>query len=189
MAAVLGVLYAVAPAAAVSGVYLNGVNIDGVTNQKFDKCTVTIDAQGNVHIEAKGYAVQANASGAVPTQPGKITQRYFLVTEQTQKDGAQFDVAVFINAKWIRELKSNEDQIVTEITKHLKPGGNKIVLAATKRIDGQRHSASQDVFFRVIIGEGNAAGDNVMIDRPLVQMKRTAAETENITEEFTLNAR
>jgi hypothetical protein len=29
----------------------------------------------------------------------------------------------------------------------------------------------------------------VMIDNPLVRMQRTAAETENVTEEFTLVAR
>ena len=43
-------------------VTLNGVNIDGVTGQKFENCTVVIDEQGNVHIEAKGYAVKASAA-------------------------------------------------------------------------------------------------------------------------------
>ncbi|HEY6099344.1 MAG TPA: hypothetical protein VIW03_07935, partial [Anaeromyxobacter sp.] len=43
-------------------VTLNGVAIDGVTSQKFENCTVTIDAQGNIHIEAKGYAVKGGAA-------------------------------------------------------------------------------------------------------------------------------
>lgn len=192
---------------------LNGVAIDGVTNQRFDGCTVIIDAQGNVDIEARGYAVrQAQPAGtpapAVPLAaaapppaapaapppvaspvPEKLTRRYFLATEQTRADGTQFDIAVFVNAKWIRELRSSEDQVVTEVTKYLRPGVNRVVLAATKRIAGERKSTSKDVAFKVIIGEGNAGGDHVMIDNPLVEMKRTAAETEDITEEFNLVAR
>ncbi len=201
---------------------LNGVNIDGVTNQRFENCNVTIDANGNVNIEARGYAArhgQPGTAGAstplpavplaaaapppapppapaqtAPAQPAnpageKLTRRYFLATEQTRPDGTQFDIAVFVNAKWIRELKSSEEQVVTEVTKYLHPGVNKVVLAATKRIAGERKSTSRDVAFRVIVGEGNAGGDQVMIDNPLVVMKRTAAETENITEEFTLVAR
>jgi hypothetical protein len=191
-------------------VSLNGVSIDGVTNQRFDNCTVTIDAQGNVNIEAKGYAVRsangaaapvpravplapappppAPAPAAAPAAPEKVSRRYFLVTEQTRPDGAQFDIAVFINAKWIRELKSQEDQVVTEVTRYLRPGPNKVTLAATKR-PGERRSTSSDVVFRVVIGEGDQGGDHVRIDTPLVDARRTAAETGDVTEEFTLVAR
>lgn len=202
ISATFAALAALVPLAANAGpsVYLNGVNIDGVTGQKFDKCEVKIDEKGDIYITAKGYSVQGVGNpppGDKPPPPpppsapvgDKVTHRYFLVTEQNQRDGTQFDVAVFINAKWIRDLKSSEEQIVTEITKHLHPGPNKVVLAATKRLDAQRHSFSSQIYFKVIIGEGNAGGDNVMIDNPLVESKRTAAETENVTEEFTLNAR
>jgi hypothetical protein len=191
-----------APAAyAGPSVFLNGVNIDGVTNQKIERANITIDAQGNVHIEAKDYAVQASTTPTKPNMPPtvagvglpvaapQISKRYFLVTEQSERGAAQFDIAVFINSKWIRELKSEDDQIVTEITKHLKPGPNKIVLAATKRTDGARRSTAASTYYRVIIGEGNAGGDNIMIDNPLIEMKRTAAETGNVTEEFTISAR
>ncbi|HEU4385112.1 MAG TPA: hypothetical protein VFR85_16630 [Anaeromyxobacteraceae bacterium] len=193
-----------------SKVSLNGINIDGVTNQRFENCTVTIDAQGNVNIEAKGYAVRsAGGQGAsapkaaplapveapaaapappAPAAPEKLSRRYFLVTEQTRPDGTQFDIAVFINAKWIRELKSQEDQVVTEVTRYLRPGPNKVTLAATKR-PGARKSTSPDVTFRVVIGEGDQGGDHVRIDSPLVDAKRTAAESGDVTEEFTLVAR
>jgi hypothetical protein len=191
-------------------VSLNGVAIDGVTNQRFENCTVTIDAEGNVNIEARGYAVRpagapgsraapltpaaapAPAAGPPPAAaapaPDKLTRRYFLVTEQTRPDGTQFDIAVFINAKWIRELKSQEDQVVTEVTRYLRPGPNKVTLAATKR-SGDRKSSSPDVVFRVVIGEGDQGGDHVRIDTPLVDARRTAAETADVTEEFTMMAR
>src|SRR5262245_8557191 len=90
-----------APAFAGPSVFLNGVNIDGVTNQKIDKASITIDAQGNIHIDAKDYAVQSSTTQTKPVMPPGIagvgtatatpmSKRYFLVTEQSQRGGAQF---------------------------------------------------------------------------------------------------
>ncbi|HUL61104.1 MAG TPA: hypothetical protein VLU43_17620 [Anaeromyxobacteraceae bacterium] len=225
------------PATAGPSITLNGVSIDGVTKQRFENCTVVIDALGNVHIEAKGYAVKAaeapppqagsgaglgpaapppyspaaalppspyapapappattggrTATAAASAVPGRISRRYFLATEQTVPGGAQFDVAIFINAQWIREVKSAEPQVVMEITKYLHPGPNKVVLAATKRLagGGDRKYYTRDVSLKVVIGEGNVGGDHVMIDNPLLEMTRTAAETEDRTEEYVLEAR
>jgi len=211
---------AATPAAAGPSVTLNGVNIDGVTDQRFENATVVIDARGNVHIEAKGYAVQtapgaraaavgpAVAPAAAPTAvrvpqpaapvvaqpaaaavPAHLTRRYFLASEQTHPDGTQYDVAIFINAQWIRELRSGEPQVVMEITKYLRPGSNKVVLASQKRIVGERHHQDPGVTLKVVMGAGNVGGGHVMIDEPLVEMVRTAAETADRTEEFVLEAR
>ncbi len=191
------------PASAAS-VTLNGVNIDGVTSQKFENCTVTIDGQGDVHIEAKGYAVKTGGTSA-PTDPavrttpatqaadarppaGKLTRRYFLATEQTAP-GTQYDLAIFINAQWIREVKASEPQLVMEITKYLRPGPNKLTLAATKRIQGERLAYGSDVQLKVVVGEGNVGGGHVMIDVPLVETQLTAAEMDDKTMEFVVEAR
>lgn len=204
-AAVASVAGATAGAASVT---LNGVPIDGVTNQKFENATVTIDDKGNIHIEAKGYAVKGAATPGVPLAggdpqpgpakqpatvdvrpgpPGKLYRRYFLATEHGAP-GTQYDLAIFINAQWIREVKASEPQVVMEITKYLRPGANKVTLAATKHIVGQRLSYGKDVQLKVVIGEGNVGGDHVMIDVPLVEAVRTAAETEDRTEEFVVEA-
>ena len=215
LALTLAVLAASPAGAAGPRVSLNGVSIDGVTDQRFENCTVTIDAHGDVNIEAKGYTVRSAGGGpplalkavplapppappaaaqaapapaAAPATPEKLSRRYFLVTEQTRVGGTQFDIAVFINAKWIRELKSQEDQVVTEVTRYLRPGPNKVTLAATKR-PGDRKSTSPDVIYRVVIGEGDQGGDHVRIDVPLIDARRTAAERGDVTEEFTLVAR
>src|SRR5262249_25628635 len=56
---VLAMLAALAePARADRSIFLNGVKIDGVTNQTFRGCDVTIDAAGNVLISARGYSVE-----------------------------------------------------------------------------------------------------------------------------------
>jgi hypothetical protein len=188
-------LAAAVPAVARPSVTLNGVAIDGVTGQRIENATVVIDAQGNVHIEAKGYAVRAvtpaqpaGPSDAGAETPARVTRRYFLAAEHPEP-GTQYDLAIFINAQWIREVKASEPQVVMEITRYLRPGPNKVVLAPTRRVHGERLSSSRDVALKVVIGEGNVGGDHVMIDNPLVEMTRTAAELEDRTEEHVLVAR
>jgi hypothetical protein len=203
----VALLGAAAAAAAAPSITLNGVNIDGVTSQKFENATVVIDEGGNVHIQAKGYAVrnageertsppqQAGSGGGIsPRQPAggsgaaRVTRRYFLATEQTPP-GPQFDLAIFINAQWIREVKATEPTAVVEITRFLRPGPNRLTLAATKRIVGDRLAYSRDVALKVVVGEGNVGGDHLMIDVPLVETARTAAEMDDKTEEFVIDAR
>jgi hypothetical protein len=201
-------LVAPRPAAAGPSVTLNGVPIDGVASQTFENCTVVIDAKGDIHIQAKGYAVkgaavdgpraavdaaragaaggsEGRADGAVPP---RLSRRYFVVAEQTPP-GTQYEVAIFINAQWIRELRANEPQAVLEITRYLRPGANKLTFVATKRIVGERLAFGRDVALRFVVGEGNAGGDHVMIDAPLVETALTAADMDDRTEEFVIEAR
>jgi hypothetical protein len=175
-------------------VTLNGVRIDGVTDQRIENATVFIDENGNIHIEAKGYAVRqiggAGQAGAGDgrTAPEKLERRYFLVAEQPARDGAGYDVSVFINQRWIRDIKAGEAQVVLEVTKHLRPGPNKVVLAATRSAAAARRGA-RAVELRVVVGEGAADGEQVTIETPLVEMVRNAAENESFTEEYHLVAR
>jgi hypothetical protein len=203
---------AAGPALAGPALTLNGIAIDGITSQRFENCTVTIDDRGNVHIEAKGYAVRevgaptraitppalaavgavTPASTAPPLGPAeasrKLGRRYFLATEHAMP-GTQYDLAIFINAQWIREVKASEPQVVMEVTRYLKPGRNKLVVAATKRVQGERLSTSREVALKLVLGEGDAGGEHVMIDQVLVEAKRTAAETEDRTDEYVFEAR
>lgn len=187
MRAAFALIFLAATAEA-GGVYLNGVKIDGVTNQRFEKATVRIDEKGNVLIDAPGYRVQQveGASGNDAPAGSVITRHYFLVTEQTAAGMTDYDVDIYVNGKYVRKLRNGEDQIVTEVTKHLSPGANKILFVAKKLGSGDRHSFSKDHVFRVLIGEGNMTGDHVMIDNPLVKFERSAADTNDVSQEFTL---
>jgi hypothetical protein len=194
------------PATVLAGsVFLNGVNIDGVTNQKFDHANIRIDERGNVFIDAPGYAVKTvqpgMQGGMTMTNPGmtgtgvpmvpqqQVTRRYWLVTEQTVPGMTEYDIDVYVNAKWIRKLRNSEEQIVTEVTKFLQPGRNTVLLTAHKVSNGPRKSFSPEHLFQVILGEGNVGGDNVMIDNPLVKFKVTAADTDDTSKEFSFNTR
>lgn len=214
------------PGLAGPAVTLNGVNINGVANQKFENVNVIIDAQGNLEIQAKGYAARTTtpAAPAVPsaaaappspvalapshppagapsagagmvanassTTASRLSRRYFLATEQSQPDGTQYDVEVFINASWIRVVKSADPQVVTEVTRYLRPGTNKVTLSCTKKLQGvDRRNFGADVTLKVVVGAGNVGGDHVMIDDPLAVMTRTAAEVDDKVEEFVFEAR
>jgi hypothetical protein len=199
---------------------LNGVGIAGVTNQKFENVTVIIDAQGNLEIQAKGYAARLAtpvppqvppASDPSPAAPGLVTlppavagasatspsapparlgRRYFLATEQSQPDATLYDVEVFINASWIRVVKSAEPQVVTEVTRYLRPGTNKVTFSCTKKpASGERRGGSAEATLKVVVGAGNVGGDHVMIDEPLAVMIRTGAEVDDKVEEFVFEAR
>ncbi len=190
-------------------VSLNGVSIDGVASQRFDNATVVIDAEGNINIIARGYSVSrsepeppaaAPPSTALPARPpmavaeprpgDRLTRRYFLVAEQTRPGITEYDVAVFVNGRWVRELRSDGDAEPFEVTRFLQAGPNKVTMVATKRLQGQaRQSTSREATLKVILGEGSAGGGTVYVDAPILVMTRNASETETFTEEHTLVAR
>ena len=76
-----------------------------------------------------------------------------------------------------------------EITKYLRTGKNKLHFVAKKNIVAARRSASPQHYFRIIVGEGNTGGRNVMISKKFIDYKRTAMETKNFQDEFFVEAR
>ena len=90
-------------------------------------------SKGNVHIEAKGYAVKtaarrppapprrrgpgAPAGAARPPAPG-AAHPPLLPRDRARRAGDRSTTsAIFINAQWIREVKASEPQVVMEITR------------------------------------------------------------------------
>lgn len=197
----IATLIVLVPVAAMArSVYLNKVKIDnvsGLRNLKLDKVNVRFDDKGDLYIDAPGYKIQvvdgggSQAGGAAQPEEGgeaKLTRKYFLVTEQTAPGMTDYDIDVYVNAQWIRKLRNGEDQIYADITRNLAPGKNTVLLVARKR-EGARSSVSPNHVFRVIVGEGNVGGDHVMIDRPVVDFKATAADSTDISKEFTFTTR
>lgn len=181
------------PAQAVS-VYLNGVNIDGVTGQSFENCSVSIDEKGNVLITAKGYEVQRQTpnaakatTAAAPATP--VTKHYFLVTETSAPGKVQYDVDIFVNATWIKRIAANDGQVILDISKHLRQGKNTVHFTAVKNLKEGRKSVSAGDYLKIHVGEGSMGGNNVMIDNPLIEYTRTAAELDNVDQEFTITGR
>lgn len=198
---------------AAPSISLNGVPIDGVVSQRFDNVSVVIDEQGNLNIVARGYAVaRADAApataapvtsappprppaagslaSAAPAAEPRLARRYFVVAEQSEPGITEYDVSVFVNGRWVREMRSDGDCEPFEFTRFLSPGQNKVTLVATKRLTGStRRSTSREATLRVLLGEGSAGGGTVYVEVPLVSMTRTAADTETFSEEHNLVAR
>src|SRR5438105_13347198 len=178
-----------------ASIFLNGVNIDGVKAQSFEKCrSVRLDEKGNVHLECPGYQAESLGGSGLPTipvagaslVPARLSKHYFLVTEQNDGAAAQYDVDVYVNSKWVRKVRSGDEQIVLDISRYLSPGANKLLFAATKRVP---RAAAPTSFVRLIVGEGESSGSQVLIENPLLECKRNGAEVDNVNEEFTLQAR
>lgn len=202
-----------ASAATAGSTYLNGVNIDGVTGVKFEKATVRIDNDGNIFIDAPGYKVvqstepvaqtpppqggtTATASAQQQQQqapqgpiPTRITKRYWLVVKQTAPGMTEFDVDVYVNAKWLMTVKNAMADDAIDITRHLSPGQNTVVFEAKKVTSGPRKSYSTEHAISLVIGEGNEASGNVMVDNALVTFRRTAQDGEGIAKEYSFVAR
>lgn len=222
----LGLALVVPVVSSAGSVYLNGENVDEVRNIKFDKCSVRIDENGNIFIEAPGYRVKrmegaeaprpppapqhpppqyqpqyqpqyapppahppAVAPVAPPPAPARITKRYWLVSHQTAPGLTEFDIDVYVNAKWVMTLRNSTQQDVVEITRLLVPGQNSVTFEAKKTATGPRKSFSPDHSFTVVVGEGDAGGDNVMINNPLVTFKKTAADAESSSKDFSFTTR
>jgi hypothetical protein len=180
-----------------ASVYLNGVNIDGLRSQSFEKCrAVRIDERGNVHLDCPGYQVEQQAAAAALAPPlapaavtGALTRHYWLVTEERDGAATQYEVDVFVNGKFVRKIKAGEPQVALDITKHLHSGPNKVLFAATKKIDAGRASASPGSYLKLVVGEGEGTASSVTIDNPLIESRRTAAESDSVNEEYTLQGR
>lgn len=182
-AAVFSLMASTSTAAA--EVYLNGVKVNGLRNQEFKSAEVRFDAKGNVFITVKGVEVQvagdsapapANAAVAQTRAP---TKSYFLVSDKTNPGSTQYNIDVHINGKFVTRVKSTDGQVALDITKHLVVGNNRIVLTAIKKLDTPRKSFSPADTFKLIVGEGTKSGNQIMVQRSLLEYKRTAADVAN----------
>src|SRR5438067_6946699 len=93
-----------------ASVYLNGVNVDGLRSQSFEKCkSVKIDDRGDVYLDCPGYEVQSQAAPVVPAAPpapvaaasmapvppaAVISKHYWMVSEDANGAQAQYDFDV-----------------------------------------------------------------------------------------------
>jgi len=181
--------------ASAGSVYLNGKNIDGVVDQKFEKVDIFIDAAGNVHITAPGYNVieeeeaptsaEASRSGPNPD----LNNRYFLVTQQSSTGAAQYDVEIFINGHLIRKIHANDPQLIKEVSRYFKPGPNQVKIHAVKNLSGGRKSTSASDEMRVIIGIGQSAGQQVTINARIVEFVCTGRDIEEFNRDYKVQAR
>ena len=193
-------LWLVATPALARDVYLNGVKLDSsvvITSQTFPACEVQIDAKGDVFITAKGFKIEARpaagggsapATPATPAPAAELTKRYWLVSKQPRKGQAQYDVDVFVNGKLVKRVRAQDDPVILDVTKSVRPGMNDVKLVAVKNMGDKRLSSSPTDTLEVILGEGSVGGGTVSITRTVVTYVRTAQETKNFSDDLRFEA-
>ncbi|MSP15520.1 MAG: hypothetical protein EXR73_02715 [Myxococcales bacterium] len=183
--------------AAARDVMLNGIKLDEnlvLTNQTFAACEVKFDAQGNIHITAKGFkiAVQASTKEPIDEPPpadGRISRRYFLVASERGSGAAQYDVDVYLNGRLVKKVRGGDGRVAIEVTKDVRAGENRVRFVAAKQATGKRRSSSPTDQLEVVVGEGVSGGGSVSIDRSLATLRVTAADTGPITREAKFTGR
>ena len=173
-------------------VFLNGVRVNGLSNQSFEDASIRFDAKGDVHITVKNVKVQmVEQSSGVQQKPAVavLQKRYWLVGNQTVRGMTQYNVDVHINGQLVTRFKNNEMQQVKEVTKYLLKGKNTVVFTAMKSIKDQRLSFSPEHAISILIGEGDDEGKQLTINRSMAEYKRFATQVENHTATETFDAR
>lgn len=189
------------PAALAASVYVNGVNVDGLRNQTFENATVTIDANGNVQINAPGYRIEVqapptpstvSASGTTTASAGSVTSassakatsasgvapgQWWLVTEDNGSKGHV--IQVFVNERLVHTVKSGEAQSIVDIGAYLRPGSNAV------RLSSNSQSAGGGSLY-VYIGHGGNQSGTVVLDRPDIQYGLSSSRSGPYGREYTL---
>ncbi len=126
---------------------------------------------------------------AAASSPAVLTRKYFVDAKQSLPGMAQYDIDLFIDGKWVRKFRSDDGEIVTEVTSYLHPGPNQVLFVAKKDIVGARKSFSPAASYTILLGAGEASGDMVVIDAPLLTFKRSADEMDDASQSFTVDGR
>lgn len=170
-------------------IFLNGVDITGVTNQEFENATIKIDNQGNVIIDAPQYKVEVqDDDGTTQPAPGALTGSYFLVGNNTSPGKPQYDIEIFVNGVMVKTMKNTDPQLVVDITDKLEPGINTVSFKALKDTAGSRTSVSGSDKMEIFVGKGSASSNKLTIDKQLLTFSVNASQTENVSKNFTFEA-
>ncbi len=171
-------------------VYLNGVQIDGLTDQTFKGATVRLDSTGNVHITARGYSVKSTGGEAPPVRTGEAAQdQYWLVANETNPGKVQWDVEVFINGKLATTVRWDRGQVVEDVSSFVIQGDNQVHFRARRNLDQPRKSYSPADKLQIVIGSGSKQGKAVVVRRAMVNFIRSAADVDPLDKDERFTAR
>ena len=183
-------------------IYLNDVEITGLKGQKFENCTVELDGAGDIKIIAPQYKIKTEETSASkpeetpikakteeppPAAPKAGGKRYYLVTSFSEGARADFDLDIFINGKFYKRILSHDPRVAEDITGLLKDGvENKFTISAVKNVPAGAPISTPDSFVLLVVGEASVSGDEVTIDKPLVNFRLTGAQSGTIHRSFNI---
>ena len=183
----LPLLLALLAPAHAGAIYINGIRGDDLREKQFTDCTVRIDKDGNVWIDAPHYSikvVEPTATDDAPAPPAGGVQvavaRYWMVTEDNQSTGNV--VEVFVNGVFARRIRSGDPQLILDVGPWLRPGANEIRMTALPGTPGGG-------IMHVYLGEGTNNRGTVKVEKLVVDFPRRATDdAAGTTRTFTLQA-
>lgn len=180
-------------------VFINGVKVSGLTSETFDKAQVRFDEKGDVHITVpdvkirfEGSPTEGSSKGAVTgraeAEKPRLSRDYFLISSQTSPGATQYDIEIHINGRFVTRARSADGkQLTIKLNEYLSPGDNTVVFTAVKRLGEGRKSFSRQDEFTLLLGQGEASGQQIIIEKTLVRYSRDASQVDNDT--YSLNIR
>ncbi|MBW2264200.1 MAG: hypothetical protein JRG91_19720, partial [Deltaproteobacteria bacterium] len=88
-------------------VTVNGVDVTGLSNQKFEGCTVTFDSKGNVAIKAPGYEIKKvvpDSTASDPVKKASLSNHYYIFTESKNGVKVGDEYALIVNDKVVKKF-------------------------------------------------------------------------------------
>jgi len=175
-----------------AALYINGVRVDpGLTNIKLHNVDVDIDAQGDVHVTAKGYVVNVGETAQKPKPPAPATSaqqptKYFLT--MAQSGDPQWDVDVFVNGQYVRRFSAGQTSAPLEVTRFIKLGDNSLRFHAVKQ-EGTIRSIQPSDLIQLTLDADQALVNGRHELTHIYSYKRSAAETGMFDESVTVMIR
>ncbi|MBU49234.1 MAG: hypothetical protein CL920_11105 [Deltaproteobacteria bacterium] len=174
-------------------IYLNGVRINGITNQTFTNVKVKVDAKGDVYIYGSQYKVQKKGAKTPPPPPTtptktgtvakKVTppvtllprpsKKYVAVVQRSGTKASGYSLKIIVNGKVARKVSLLAPQDVFDLTPYVKKGVNKVAIEAYKE-------STTGGTISLMFGIGKFEGGRVFIQKPYVlDYKRKGSESQN----------
>lgn len=157
-------------AMAAGEVYFNGVKVDprSLRGNTFSDVSVTVDANGDIIIDAPRYQIEVQGSqdvaSATPVEEGK----YWLVVQDDNSAGHNIDVVV--NERIARTVTSGMGPVIVDLAQYLQHGDNSV------RINAQPGAVPSGGDLTIYIGQGSNDSGTVVMRRPDIAYSRGASD-------------
>ena len=215
LALVLAAVLALPLPAAGAEVFINGTKVPKLTNVTLDKCLVTFDSNGDIHIDAPGYVVRTDeirsdnrpitvvsvpqpADPKMPPGPvlpltGTLGGPYqnerfgiLLSTVATKSAPLPMKFELSVNGAVVRRFSGRDPDFVYELTPFFHKGTNRIrVTMEPEDPNAPRGPKGQDTY-TLKVQTGRFSGPTFLLDQSVIEFTRDRSELFKFVKEFEL---
>ncbi len=124
-------------------IFINGANVTGIKDQTIENCTVKIDGEGNIHINAPDVKIV--------TETEKPKNAYFLAVSVDSPLTSDFTIS--LNGRIIGKLDAGSKETLIELGDKVKKGENIISYLS--------EPSQNPVNYSILTGTGVKKGDTL----------------------------